>query len=178
MPVTPSITNLANKCSLRYVQEFDYRYSVDRPPINEAFFKEVVEIVKDAGPLWGFGIERVYNFVKKKILERKEKQTLELRKSNKILNVFGNGSFLLYGDVRPFFEIPQGSRLYFYDVRFQNKMPRNALPFNLQTSLVIPAGTDLVLQNVTIVYNGELGKFIKEYSAPSVFLIRVNGIAF
>ena len=125
MPVTPSITNLANECSLRYVQEFDYRYSVDRPPINEAFFKEVVEIVKDAGPLWGFGIERVYNFVKNKILERKEKQTLELRKSNKILNVFGNDSFLLYGDVRPFFEIPQGSRLYFYNVRFQN--PTKAL---------------------------------------------------
>ena len=105
MPGTPSITSLANECSLRYVQEFDYRYSVDRPPIDEAFFKEVVEIVKDTGPLWGFGVERVYNFVKKKILERKEKQTLELTKANKVLNVFGNGSVLLYGDARPFFEI-------------------------------------------------------------------------
>lgn len=56
-------------------------------------------------------------------------------------------------------------------------MPSNANPINLQTRLVIPEGVDLVLQNVTIVYNGELGKFIKEYSAPSVFLVRVYGIA-
>ncbi|GGM68225.1 hypothetical protein GCM10007108_02870 [Thermogymnomonas acidicola] len=173
-----TIIELANECSLRYVQEFDYRYSLDRPPVNEAFLGGVIEIVRDIYPyIVGFAIERVYELVKKKITERMERSASQLIKVNKVLNVFGNNSVLLYGDVRPFFEIPKGSRLYFYNVKFQNKMPSNANPINLQTRLVIPEGVDLVLQNVTIVYNGELGKFIKEYSAPSVFLVRVYGIA-
>ncbi|MFG1389582.1 hypothetical protein [Acidiplasma aeolicum] len=173
-----TIMELANECSSRYVQEFDYRYSIDNPPLNEAFLKEIVEIVKDIYPyVAGFGIERIYDLVKKKISEKKEKEAIRLSGENKVLNVFGNGAVLLYGNVRPFFEIPKGSRLYLYNVRFQNKMPINATPFNLQTRLVVPAGADLVLQNVTIVYYGELGKFIKEYSAPSVFLIRAYGIA-
>jgi hypothetical protein len=177
MPEEKTIMELANECSLKYVEEFDYKFSVDRPPLNEAFLKEVVEIVKDAGPLWGFGLERIYDFVKKRINEKKEKEAMQLSGKNKVLNVFGNGAVLLYGNVRPFFEIAEGSRLYFYNVRFQNKMPSNATPYNLQTRLVVPKGADIVLQNVTIVYDGNLGKFIKEYSAPSVFLVRVYGMA-
>ncbi|MGP6220885.1 hypothetical protein [Caldiplasma sukawensis] len=173
-----TVMELANECSLRYVQEFDYRYSVGQAPLNEAFLWEVIEIVRDIYPyIVGFAIERVYELVKKKLTEKMEKSASQLIKVNKVLNVFGNNSVLLYGDVRPFFEIPKGSRLYLYNLRFQNKMPSNATPFNLQTRLVIPEGVDLVLQNVTIVYNGELGKFVKEYLAPSVFLVRVYGIA-
>jgi hypothetical protein len=56
-------------------------------------------------------------------------------------------------------------------------MPINAIPYKLQTKLVIPEGASLLLQNVTIVYDGDLGKFIKEYTAPSVFLIETYGVA-
>jgi hypothetical protein len=179
MSEMPSIEDLANECSLRYVEEFDYKYSIDQPPLNEAFIREIVEIIKDASFVLslGIGLERIYDLVKKKVLERKEKEALELSKANKILNVVGNGSILLFGNVRPFFEIPKGSRLYFYNVRFQNRMPINATPLNLQTKLVIPDGTSLILQNIAIVYDGELGKFIKEYTAPSVFLIKTYGVA-
>ena len=33
------------------------------------------------------------------------------------------------------------------------------------------------LENAIIVYVGDLGKFVKEYVAPSVFFIRVVGVA-
>ena len=178
MSETLPITDLANKISLEYAKEFDYKYAVDKPPINEAFVKEIIEIIKDTYPYaLGFGIERAYELIKKKIFEKKEKEAMELSKAKKVLNVAGNGAVLLFGNVRPFFEIPKESKLYFYNVTFQNKMPINPTPFNLQTKLVIPEGVSLVLQNVTIVYNGELGKFIKEYTAPSVFLIKAYGIA-
>jgi hypothetical protein len=175
----PSIKDLANECSSRYVEEFDYKYSIDRPPVNEAFVREIVEIINDASVVLslGSGLERIYGFVKKKVLEKKKKEAMELSKANKILNVVGNDSILLFGNVRPFFEIPKGSRLYFYNVRFQNRMPVNATPFNLQTKLVIPDGASLLLQNITIVYDGKLGKFLKEYTAPSVFLIKAYGVA-
>jgi hypothetical protein len=100
---------------------------------------------------------------------------MELPKAN--ISMVGNGSILSFGNVSPFFEIPKGSRLYLYNVRFQNRMPINAIPYKLQTKLVIPEGASLLLQNVTIVYDEDLGKFIKEYTAPSVFLIETYGAA-
>ena len=151
MPEEKALMELANECSLRYVREFDYKFSVDRPALNEAFLKEIVEIIKDIYPyMASFGIDRIYELVKKKTNEKKEREAMQLSGKNKVLNVFGNGAVLLYGNVRPFFEIPEGSRLYFYNVRFQNKMPSNATPYNLQTRLVVPKGADIVLQNATL----------------------------
>ena len=178
MPRSPSFDSLANQFVDKYLQDYDYKYSIDKPPLNQAFYHEVIEIIKDVYPyILGFSLERIYEFVKTKLSERREKETKNLISQQKILNVFGNGSVLLFGKVRPFFEIPKNSKLYFYNVQFQSRMPSNATPFHLQTNLIVPKGADLVLQNAIIVYEGDLGKFIKEYVAPSVFFIRVVGVA-
>ena len=178
MPEQPSFDNLTNQFIGRYFQDYDYRYSVNRPPLDQAFYNEVLTIIKEVYPyIVGFSLERIYDFVKKKLLERKEKEATNLISQQKVLNILGNGAVLLFSDVRPFFEIPKGSKLYLYNVRFQSSMPPNATPFRLQTNLTIPKGASLVLRDAIIVYNGELGKFIKEQEAPSMFFIRVAGIA-
>ena len=174
----PSFDNLTNLCVERYIQDYDYRYSIDKPPLDQAFYNEILEIIKDIYPyVLGFALERIYQTVKKKLLERKEREATKLISQQKVLNILGNGAVLLFGEVRPFFEIPKESKLYFYNVNFQNRMPTNATPFRLQTNLTIPNGASLVLRDATIVYEGELGRFIKEYAAPSVFFIKSIGIA-
>lgn len=174
----PSLDNLANLCIERYFQDFDYRYSVDKPPLNHAFYQEVLEIVRETYPyVLGFALERIYQIVKKKLYEKKKNEAIKLISQQKVLNVSGNGAVLLFGEVRPFFEIPGGSKLYFYNVNFRNRMPINVTPFRLQTNLTIPNRASLVLRDATIVYEGQLGRFVKEYVAPSVFFIRSVGIA-
>ncbi len=178
MAQPPSFDNLANQFVEKYLQDYDYKYSIEKPPLDQAFYNEVVEIVKEIYPyILGFSLERIYQTVKKKWLEKKERESANLISQQKVLNVLGNGAVLLFGKVRPFFEIPKDSKLYFYNVQFQNRMPPNATPFHLQTKLIVPKGAGLVLQNAIIVYVGDLGKFVKEYVAPSVFFIRVVGVA-
>ncbi|QRF76158.1 hypothetical protein Thermo_01675 [Thermoplasmatales archaeon] len=173
-----SIDDLTNHCVEKYIQDHDYRYSIGKPPLDQAFFNEVYEIIRDTYPyIIGFALERIYQTVKKKLSEKKEKEAMRLISQQKVLNVFGNGAVLLFGEVRPFFEIPMNSKLYFYNVNFQNGMPTNATPFRLQTNLVVPEGVSLVLRDATIVYEGKLGQFIREYKAPSLFFIKSSGIA-
>lgn len=173
-----SFDNLANLCVEKYLQDYDYRYSEDKPALDQAFYQEVLEIVKEAYPyVIGFALERIYQIVKKKLYERKEKEATKLISQQKVLNIFGNGAVLLFGEVRPFFEIPRGSKLYLYNVNFQNRMPTNVTPFRFQTNLTIPNEASLVLRDTTVVYEGQLGRFVKEYVAPSVFFIKSIGIA-
>jgi hypothetical protein len=170
--------NLANLCVGKYIQDYDYRYSIDKPSLDQAFYNEILGIIKDVYPYFvGFSLERIYQTVKKKLLERKEREATKLISQQKILNILANGTVLLFGDVRPFFEIPKESKLYFCNVKFQNRMPANVTLSRLKTDLTIPNGASLVLRDATIVYEGELGRFIKEYAAPSVFFIKSTGIA-
>ena len=74
MPEQPSFDNLTNQFIGRYFQVYDYRYSVNRPPLDQAFYNEVLTIIKEVYPyIVGFSLERIYDFVKKKLLERIEK---------------------------------------------------------------------------------------------------------
>ena len=166
------IRELANDYALRYIEELNYKYSLDKAPLDEGFVKEVMEIIKVLGePALGFGMERLYELVKTKIHEREEGEAEALRQANQTIAMFGNGAILKFDEVRPFFEVPKGSKLYLYNVKFQNEMPPNVYPFKLQKALVIPSNTNLVIRDATVVYSGELGKFIKEYVSPSVFII-------
>jgi hypothetical protein len=47
MPQQPSFDNLTNQFIERYLQDYDYKYSVGKPPFDQAFYNEVFEIIKD-----------------------------------------------------------------------------------------------------------------------------------
>ena len=169
----------AKFCVESYLNDYDYRFSVDRQDVNNAFINEIKEIINLAykTAVISGSLSKLYEFVRKKFNERKEKEAQKLAQENKLINTFGNGAVLYYGNVRPFFDIPDGSKLYFHNVSFSNKMLSTATPYRLQVPLQIPKGANLLLQDVVIVYDGVLGKFVKEGKAPNFFLLRVAGIA-
>ena len=75
MSEQPSFDNLTNQFIGRYFQYYDYRYSVNKPPLDQAFYSEVLTIIKEVYPyIVGFSLERIYDFAKKKLHERKEKE--------------------------------------------------------------------------------------------------------
>ena len=157
-------------CIENYLNEFDYKYTINQPTVDPVFKAEITNIIETICGVIVAG-KVICDCVKKELDKRKEKKTQELLAQRKTIPIFENGSVLYYSNTRPFFDIPTGSRLYFYKTTFTNKLPNSVTPFKLDTPLQIPNGVDLVLQDVIIVYDGDLGKFIKEEIAPSVFLI-------